>query len=275
MSWHSVVEALFGRRKLVAEDDKREAVWTIATALTLIRATVTTAIFIVAIDGRSRALLLIALGISMLVDFCDGFAARSRFSNTTLTGAQFDGAADRLAALFVVVGAVVLEPDDLVIATASLVALQFVIVDLFLTNQFLRFGLWSPDHFYVIDERTWRLNWSSLAKLASNLPIALLAFGGWCVWLAGAVSVVLVAIRLPSYERIRVQATLRLRELGLARDPPRACSYPDTDVKERERPSVHAISAHDHRGRHSRHSAAREPSPKVRATDADGYVSPQ
>ena len=250
-----LIELLFGRRALLADDDKRETVWTIATLLTVVRATLTTAIFIAAIIDRSRILLIVALGISMLVDFFDGFAARSNFSSTTLTGAQFDGAADRLAAFFVLVGSVLLDPEAPVVVAASLVGLQFVIVDLFLTNQFLRFGLWSPDHFYVIDERTWKLNWSPPAKLASNVPIALLALGGWPVWLAGIGAFALIVFRLPTYQRVREQAELRIPELGLAR--------PVATVSERREPKATTAQRHHppqilahKRGRHSRRTAA-------------------
>lgn len=205
---------LFGRRQRRAKDGDREQVLTIATALTVSRASATSVLFVLAIARHSYLLLLVALGLSMLVDFLDGFVARSKKKETIL-GAQLDGLADRLAALFVIIGVIKMRGGAETVAAATVVWLQFGIVDQLLTSQFLRFGLWSPDHFYAIDEKVWRRNWSSGAKLASNLPVAMLAVGSWLIWPALVLSAFLVVWRLPGYSLIRDQA-LTLEERNLA-----------------------------------------------------------
>jgi phosphatidylglycerophosphate synthase len=215
---HGLWSTLFGRRSRTAPDRLRERAWTFATALTGMRAATTSAIFIWALISGSRTLLLVGLGTSMVVDFADGLVARSSHKETVI-GAQLDGLADRLATVFVIAGAIAMSPGAGAVAVSSLVWLQFGIVDGFLSSQFLRFGLWSPDHFYAIDERAWRLNWSPLAKLASNLPIALLAVGSWLLWPAAALSVVLIPLRISCYPAIKRAAQRQLLELHHAYSP--------------------------------------------------------
>ena len=217
MSFGSLASLLFGRRRRHADDKLREQVCTFANGLTVLRACVTSVIFVLAIVLGSHPLLLSALAISMLMDFLDGFAARSS-ERETLLGAQLDGLADRLAAVFVVVGVISMHPGAQTIVAAALVWFQFGVVDQFLTSQFLRFGLWSPDHFYEIDERVWWRNWSPLAKLASNTPIALLALGSWLIWPALALALLLIVFRLRAYPAIRDHAE-QLPELRLAYEP--------------------------------------------------------
>jgi hypothetical protein len=208
-------KTLFGRRVRKAPTKDRERVWTGATALTVARATVAGVIFVYAIIAGSPTLLLVALSVSMLLDFFDGFLARSMQSET-IFGAQLDGLADRLAAAFVITGAISMRGDAATVVVALAVWAQFGLVDQFLTGQFLRFGLWSPDHFYAIDERVWRDNWSPPAKLASNLPILFLALGSWPIWGAFALSLALITLRLRSYPTIRAKATAMIEEKGLA-----------------------------------------------------------
>lgn len=215
MTLRGLQDLLFAKRERKAEDHRREQILTLATALTTLRACVTSVIFVIAIVSQSHADLLIGLGISMFFDFFDGIAARLR-DRETILGAQLDGLADRLAAFFVVAGVISMQSQAESVIVAAAVWFQFGVIDQFLSAQFLRFGLWSPDHFYAVDRRTWALNWSPQAKFASNLPIALLAIGGWWVWLALALSVSLITVRLCGYGAIRLQAARRLPELYLA-----------------------------------------------------------
>jgi CDP-diacylglycerol---glycerol-3-phosphate 3-phosphatidyltransferase len=208
-------EMLLGRRERSAHDDRREQNVTIATVLTVLRAVASSVIFVIAIQQRSHSDLLLALGLSMVADFFDGLIART-MSRETVLGAQLDGLADRLAAFFVVLWVVSLHNQTPTILIAVAVWFQFGVADQFLSVQFLRFALWSPDHVYAVEERTWRLNWSPQAKFASNLPIALLAIGGSLLWPALAISVTLVTLRAVAYDAIRRQARLLVPEPHLA-----------------------------------------------------------
>ncbi len=213
------LKATFKRRKRHAEDKRRDAIWTLATALTVFRALITSAGFVISIVLRLHWLLMLAFGLSMLLDFLDGLVARAR-RNETVIGAQLDGYADRLAALFVVVGTVVTHNGLATVIASSIVWLQYGIVDLLITNQFLRFGLWSPDHFYVIDEGVWRKNWSPEAKLASTASIAMLAVGSWYIWVGAALSLGLMAVRLSALPEVSRQAKRLIEEQHHAYEPP-------------------------------------------------------
>ena len=214
----SIFNFLFGRRYRHADNERREQFLTVANVLTLLRAAAASTIFVIAILSRSHTLLLIGLAVSMVLDFVDGIVARER-DRETILGAQLDGAADRIAAGFVAAGMISLHGDATTVVAAVAVSLQFGVVDGLLAAQFLRFGLWSPDHFYEIHERVWRLNWSAVAKLASNLPIALLALGGDARWAALGLAIMLIAIRIPSYVGVRERARALLEEENYARRP--------------------------------------------------------
>jgi CDP-diacylglycerol--glycerol-3-phosphate 3-phosphatidyltransferase len=206
-----VYTAVFGRRVRNADDETREDRWTFATKITAFRACTAAALFALAIATSSQELLLGALGLSMVLDFLDGFIARSKNSETVF-GAQLDGLADRMAAVLLLAGVCLMRDDPITWAAAAAVWLQFGVLDQLLTSQFLRFGLWSPDHFYAVDEQIWRLNWSALGKFGSNLPIALLALGGILTWFACALALVLILIRLPSYAALSELARRDLEE---------------------------------------------------------------
>jgi phosphatidylglycerophosphate synthase len=203
---------LFGRRCLRAEAQpgEREEVLTPANVLTLCRAAGSIAILLFAITQGSNQLLLCGLAFSMVLDFLDGQVARGLREETVL-GAQLDGAADRITAALVAGGIVSINGGAQLTIASAMVWIQFGVIDLFFSTQFLRFDLWSPDHFHELSrtwgERIWRRNWSALAKLASNLPILLLALQLW--WAAASISLLLVIFRVPDYVGVRTLAKER------------------------------------------------------------------
>lgn len=205
----TVREALFGRRRRNAPDHLRDQVWTLATLLTLARGALSLAILLAAIAERSQALLLLGLTVSMSLDVLDGYIARKRRAETIL-GAQLDGVADRLTALLVLAGALYMSPGTEAVVVASLVWAQYGMVEQLLNGQFLRFGLWSPDHFYEASEPIWLLNWSGLGKAVSGVPVILVALGVW--WPAGAVALAMIAAKVACYPSI-ARAARRLPEL--------------------------------------------------------------
>lgn len=184
--------------------------------LTGFRAIGTSALFTFAIVDHSRGWLEVSFGLSMLLDTVDGQIARAGRTET-IFGAQIDGLADRLAATFVLVGIVSMHTKASTMIVGAVIWVQFGVIDQFLSNQFLRFGLWSPDHFYTIDEVAWRWNWSSYAKAASNVPIGLFVLGSWGVWVALFLSLSLVAVRVRLYQVLHQQSLSRIPEHGVAR----------------------------------------------------------
>jgi hypothetical protein len=204
----SALQRCFIERRVVrAEPSVKEAVWSVANAITLGRAVISSAVFVLALVIGSHLLLLAAVGVSMVGDTLDGLVARALREETAL-GAQLDVLADRMATLFVMLGALSIGRGGWLVAAACVgVWVQHGVVDQLLAGQFLRFGLWSPDHFHAIDEGVWRRNWSSWAKMASCLPVALLAVGGGvCWWLALSTSLMLAGSRVSSYGKIKRRA---------------------------------------------------------------------
>lgn len=210
---------LFGRRWRTAHDEIREKFATAANGVTVLRAAVAGALLVSATITQSYGLLLAGLATSMFFDFADGQIARRGKPSTTVLGAQLDGLADRLAVFLVALGVISMNHEPSTVLAAGAVWLQFGILDHYLASQFLRFGLWSPDHFYCIDEGVWRRNWSPAAKLASNLPVLLLALGSSSTWGALALSSFLISTRIPSVMTIRRLAR-ELPEQRLCMTPP-------------------------------------------------------
>jgi len=234
----SLWKVLFGRRSRKASPDLREKVITWPNGLTFARAAFSTTVLVAAVIEQSHALLLAGLGISMAFDFADGQLARWRKAET-IVGAQLDGVADRLATALAAAGIVSMNPEPLVVIAATTVWVQFGVLDQFLSSQFLRFGLWSSDHFHELEkplgERVWRLNWSALAKLASNLPIVFLAVELW--WAAIGLSVLLIAVRVPCYRSIRRLAT-EIPEIADSPEIPVPSFHPEPRINVERRPAL-------------------------------------
>ena len=208
----------FAQRRRNAAPHLREQVWTAATGITVLRALACSALVVLGAASRHATPVLGALGLNMVLDSLDGAVAR-RYRHETVFGAQADGAVDRFLAMAVVLAIAALRGRALATVEALAVCCQFVMVDQILCTQFLRFGLWSPDHFYVVDETVWRLNWSPLAKLLGNVPLLLFAISGSTAWIAVPVSAALVAARAYSYALIQSKARTSLPELCHAVGP--------------------------------------------------------
>jgi phosphatidylglycerophosphate synthase len=192
----------FGRRYRNADPFDRERAWTAATAITLLRAVLCSGLVVLAVARSSTSFMLIALVTNMVLDTLDGEVARRRRLETIL-GAQLDGAVDRLIVVLVVLTAVSVRDTAASALLGVIVCVQFAGVDHILSTQFLRFGLWSPDHFFVIDERVWSANWSPLAKLVSNVPILLFTVSEHSAWAALPVACAIIAVHARSYRRVR------------------------------------------------------------------------
>lgn len=176
--------------------------WTGANGVTIARLIATTTMMLVAIMSRSPTLLLAGLLTSWLLDVADGLLARDRLRETVI-GAQLDILADRMTAMWVVLGVVVFDhAAPLTVVAGAAVWLQLSFFDQLLASQFLRFGHWSPDEFHLEDPDVWRLNWAPAAKIVGNLPLALLIVGGWGLWIALVMAILLIVVRMFSYLRI-------------------------------------------------------------------------
>jgi CDP-diacylglycerol--glycerol-3-phosphate 3-phosphatidyltransferase len=140
----------------------RESAYTWANAVTLARTVVGVVLFAIASSVPGTTIRLVGLAVYWIGDMLDGWLAR-RLNQETRLGAQMDIIADRLLMAFFYVSYVVWHPD--VAVPIALFLIQFMLVDQYLSLQFLRYPLLSPNYFYLVDALIWRLNWSPLAKL--------------------------------------------------------------------------------------------------------------
>jgi CDP-diacylglycerol---glycerol-3-phosphate 3-phosphatidyltransferase len=134
-----------------------------------------------------------ALLVYWVGDLLDGWLARV-LRQETLLGAQLDIMADRLLVILFYASYIVYRPDK---AIAGLLFLfEFAVLDTYLSNQFLRWPILSPNYFYVVDRETWRWLWSKPAKAFNCGLVTLLLIGLPWQWPALAVTLVLIGIRL-------------------------------------------------------------------------------
>jgi hypothetical protein len=203
---HGLVDRCIGvlsrRREHRSDPDWKHAKWSWANGLTALRAVVAVTILGLSIHDRSRVLLVAGLVASWSGDMFDGHIARACGCETVL-GAQIDGLADRLTAMLVVLASIrIADGSFLAVAAGSTVWLQFGVLDHALSAQFLYFGRWSPDEMHLDDEDAWRRNWAPIAKIVSNIPVGLLAFGGFLTWGAMICAAALLALRTSSSLRL-------------------------------------------------------------------------
>jgi len=136
---------------------------------------------------------LYALVVYWVGDLLDGWLARA-LHQETLLGAQLDILADRILVILFYVSYVVHRPGKTL--AALLFLFEFAVLDTYLSNQFMRWPILSPNYFYVVDRETWLWLWSKPAKAFNCGLVTLLLIGLPWQWPALAVTLVLIAIRL-------------------------------------------------------------------------------
>jgi CDP-diacylglycerol---glycerol-3-phosphate 3-phosphatidyltransferase len=149
---------------------------------------------------------LIGLLIYWVGDLLDGWLARA-LRQETLFGAQMDILADRVSVIIFYVSYVVHRPGK--IAAALLFLFEFAVLDTYLSNQFVRWPVLSPNYFYMVDRATWRWLWSKPAKAFNCGLVTLLLIGLPWQWPAMVATLVLIGIRVKFSHRM-LQLTSRL-----------------------------------------------------------------
>lgn len=147
---------------------QRESWGTWANLVTAIRLVAGLAIFAYAAVERDEIWNFIGLGVYWLLDVLDGFLAR-RFDQETRIGAQLDILADRVLVAFFYLNYVALYPHLMV--PVAMFLFQFMGIDHFLSNQFMRWPLKSPNYFYLVDRTIWAWNWSPAGKLLNSAAV--------------------------------------------------------------------------------------------------------
>jgi CDP-diacylglycerol--glycerol-3-phosphate 3-phosphatidyltransferase len=189
---------------------------TVANTITLLRTGVAVLFFSAAAYLHDPALNLAGLAVYWVGDVADGFLAR-RLNQETLFGAQWDILADRISVTFFYLNYLQLYPH--LAPSIVLFLLQFTVIDHYLSNQYLRWPILSPNYFYKVDHTIWALNWSKLGKACNTGLVTVLLLGTKSNVVVLPVVVVLMVVKLYSCARLaRLQEpTIRLHEPRPAR----------------------------------------------------------
>jgi len=184
------------------------ATW--ANLVTLIRLVLGLAVFGVVLAGARERWIYLGLVIYWVGDLLDGLLAR-RLGQETIFGAEFDILTDRFQVCLFYLTYVSFHPEKTAVALVFL--FEFVVLDHFLSNQFVRWRVRSPNYFYAVDRLTWRWLWSKPAKAFNCGLVTLLMIGLPWLWVPLAVTVALIGIRLRLAWRMLV-LTAEGRELA-------------------------------------------------------------
>jgi CDP-diacylglycerol---glycerol-3-phosphate 3-phosphatidyltransferase len=142
--------------------------FTWANLVTTIRVVSGVAIFSYAAVTRSTEWNYIGLGVYWVLDVVDGFLARALHQETRL-GAQMDILGDRLLVAFFYLNYVAVHPA--MIVPVAMFLFQFMGIDHYLSNQFMRWPILSPNYFFKVDRTIWALNWSPAGKLLNSAVV--------------------------------------------------------------------------------------------------------
>lgn len=139
--------------------------------VTLLRLVLSMVFFILAITENRETYNFIGLGVHWLGDVLDGFLAR-RFRQETILGAEIDIIADRVETLFFYVNFLRFHPG--LFLPVALYVVDFAFIDYYLSYQFVKFNIISPNYFYKVDRTVYLLNYSPLGKFCNSTVVTVL-----------------------------------------------------------------------------------------------------
>ncbi len=181
----------------------RETWLTWPNAVTALRGVAALGCFVAAALLRSDAWSYAGLAVHWALDVADGALARALGQETRI-GAQLDILTDRL-----LVGgfyANLLRGHPAMAIPVALHLVQFVVLDQYLSHQFMRWPCLSPNYFHEVDRVIWRWNWSAAGKLANGaLPTAAILAAtllGWSALVPAAACAALIVVKVGSIVRL-------------------------------------------------------------------------
>jgi len=177
-----------------------ESPYTWANLVTAIRVVGGMAIFGYAAWRQSPTWNFVGLGFYWSLDVADGYLAR-RLDQETRLGAQLDIVGDRLLVFCFYLNYLVFHPELLL--PILLFLLQFAGIDQYLSNQFLRWPIRSPNYFYAVDRTIWLWNWSTAAKLLNSAGITGLMVVTRSLWPCTAAALAIIGLKLWSCVRLQ------------------------------------------------------------------------
>ncbi|MDW7679607.1 MAG: CDP-alcohol phosphatidyltransferase family protein [bacterium] len=147
-----------------------DSVYSEANIITLIRLVASLFFFILAIVRNNPTYNYIGFFIHWLVDFLDGYYAR-KFKQETIVGAEIDIIADRFEILFFYV--IFLHFRPYLALPAAIYLVNYAFIDFYLSYQFIKFNIISPNYFYKVDRNVYLLNYSPGGKFSNSSVVTL------------------------------------------------------------------------------------------------------
>jgi CDP-diacylglycerol--glycerol-3-phosphate 3-phosphatidyltransferase len=139
--------------------------------LTCLRLALSLVFFTLAAIKASPAHNFIGLAIHWSGDVLDGFYAR-RLKQETILGAEIDIIADRIETLFFYINFLRFQPALFLPVLVYLI--DFAFVDFYLSYQFLKYDIISPNYFYKVDRTVYQLNFSPGGKFCNSTVVTLI-----------------------------------------------------------------------------------------------------
>jgi CDP-diacylglycerol--glycerol-3-phosphate 3-phosphatidyltransferase len=167
--------------------------------VTLVRTVGGLVLFYVAAFKHSAAWNLAGLAMYWGLDVFDGYLARA-LDQETRFGAQMDILSDRFLVAFFYLNYLAMCPELVVII--ALFLFEFMVLDHYLSYQFIRWPILSPNYFYMVDRTIWRLNWSVPAKFFNTGLVTILVLATKSAWLVLPVLAGLVCVKVYSCVRL-------------------------------------------------------------------------
>ncbi len=139
--------------------------------ITLIRLAASLTFFALAIIKTNPTYNYIGLAIHWFGDVADGLYAR-KFKQETILGAEIDIIADRVETLFFYIIFLFFRPYLFLPAVVYII--DFAFIDFYLSYQFVKFDIISPNYFYKVDHTIYLLNYSPVAKFCNSTVVTLI-----------------------------------------------------------------------------------------------------
>jgi CDP-diacylglycerol--glycerol-3-phosphate 3-phosphatidyltransferase len=190
-----------------------ETVWTWPNLVTLIRTVGGLALFALAAITDAPQWNMLGLAIYWSLDTLDGYLARL-LKQETRFGAQMDILADRLLVAFFYLNYLSWHPA--MVVPIVLFMLHFMVLDHYLSNQFMRWPIISPNYFYQVDQRIWLLNWSMPGKALNSGLVTIILIATESQLLAIGLILALIVVKIYSCVRLHRLPQPPITELPLA-----------------------------------------------------------
>ncbi len=148
-----------------------QSIYSESNIITMVRLSLSLTFFILAILKMNPTYNFIGLGIHWFGDVLDGMYAR-RFRQETILGAEIDIIADRVETLFFYINFLFFRPYLFI--PVAIYLIDFAFVDFYLSYQFVKFDIISPNYFYKVDRTVYLLNYCPFAKFCNSTVVTLI-----------------------------------------------------------------------------------------------------